>query len=116
MDLNSLTEKSRQELQRAFRPEFLNRLDEIVLFKPLTMGEIEEIVESLGGGQISDPVTLRPIVEAVLVEHPAIVEDIRKGKDKAKNVLFGKVMGKTRGRGNPEVVRGLIEEILDAGE
>ena len=47
MDLNSLTEKSRQELQRAFRPEFLNRLDEIVLFKPLTMGEIEEIVEFL---------------------------------------------------------------------
>ena len=28
-----------------FRPEFLNRLDEIVLFKPLTEGEIEHIVE-----------------------------------------------------------------------
>jgi ATP-dependent Clp protease ATP-binding subunit ClpB len=28
-----------------FRPEFLNRLDEIVLFKPLTEAEIERIVE-----------------------------------------------------------------------
>jgi ATP-dependent Clp protease ATP-binding subunit ClpB len=28
-----------------FRPEFLNRLDEIVLFKPLTEPEIEGIVE-----------------------------------------------------------------------
>ena len=28
-----------------FRPEFLNRLDDIVLFKPLTEGEIERIVE-----------------------------------------------------------------------
>ncbi len=32
-------------LQSAFRPEFLNRLDEIVLFKPMTLPEIERIVE-----------------------------------------------------------------------
>ena len=28
-----------------FRPEFLNRLDDIVLFKPLTLPEIERIVD-----------------------------------------------------------------------
>ncbi|WP_371402684.1 ATP-dependent chaperone ClpB [Kribbella sp. NBC_00662] len=33
------------ELRRQFRPEFLNRVDEIVLFKPLTMAEIERIVD-----------------------------------------------------------------------
>jgi ATP-dependent Clp protease ATP-binding subunit ClpB len=33
------------ELRRDFRPEFLNRVDEIVLFKPLTQGEIERIVD-----------------------------------------------------------------------
>jgi ATP-dependent Clp protease ATP-binding subunit ClpB len=33
------------DLRDHFRPEFLNRLDEIVLFKPLTMAEIEHIVE-----------------------------------------------------------------------
>jgi ATP-dependent Clp protease ATP-binding subunit ClpB len=32
-------------LRSAFRPEFLNRLDEIVLFKPLTLPEIERIVD-----------------------------------------------------------------------
>jgi ATP-dependent Clp protease ATP-binding subunit ClpB len=32
-------------LQRHFRPEFLNRVDEIVLFKPLTQPEIERIVD-----------------------------------------------------------------------
>jgi ATP-dependent Clp protease ATP-binding subunit ClpB len=32
------------ELRRHFRPEFLNRVDDIVLFKPLTEGEIEHIV------------------------------------------------------------------------
>jgi ATP-dependent Clp protease ATP-binding subunit ClpB len=33
------------ELRRHFRPEFLNRIDDIVLFKPLTEPEIERIVE-----------------------------------------------------------------------
>jgi ATP-dependent Clp protease ATP-binding subunit ClpB len=32
------------ELRLHFRPEFLNRLDDIVLFKPLMIGEIERIV------------------------------------------------------------------------
>jgi ATP-dependent Clp protease ATP-binding subunit ClpB len=34
-------------LRSHFRPEFLNRVDEIVLFKPLTIAEIENIVELL---------------------------------------------------------------------
>ena len=33
------------ELERRFRPEFLNRLDDVVLFKALTLSEIERIVE-----------------------------------------------------------------------
>jgi ATP-dependent Clp protease ATP-binding subunit ClpB len=33
------------ELRRHFRPEFLNRVDEIVLFKPLSLSEIEQIVD-----------------------------------------------------------------------
>jgi ATP-dependent Clp protease ATP-binding subunit ClpB len=35
------------ELRSQFRPEFLNRVDEIVLFKPLTLEEIERIVDLL---------------------------------------------------------------------
>jgi ATP-dependent Clp protease ATP-binding subunit ClpB len=33
------------ELRSHFRPEFLNRIDEIILFKPLTLPEIEKIVD-----------------------------------------------------------------------
>jgi ATP-dependent Clp protease ATP-binding subunit ClpB len=32
------------ELRQHFRPEFLNRVDDIVLFKPLTLQEVEQIV------------------------------------------------------------------------
>jgi len=35
------------ELRRAFRPEFLNRIDETILFKPLTLEEITTIVDLL---------------------------------------------------------------------
>jgi ATP-dependent Clp protease ATP-binding subunit ClpB len=42
-------EKARQEvfelLRRTIRPEFLNRIDEIIMFKPLTRNEIRGIVE-----------------------------------------------------------------------
>ena len=36
-----------KELRGHFRPEFLNRVDDIVLFKPLTKHEIVEIVEKM---------------------------------------------------------------------
>jgi ATP-dependent Clp protease ATP-binding subunit ClpB len=35
------------ELRRHFRPEFLNRVDDVVLFKPLTLPEIERVVDLL---------------------------------------------------------------------
>ncbi|MFH2001124.1 MAG: ATP-dependent chaperone ClpB, partial [Planctomycetota bacterium] len=34
-----------RELKATFRPEFLNRVDEIVLFSPLTLEEVEKIVD-----------------------------------------------------------------------
>jgi len=47
----TITDEARREvmgeLRRHFRPEFLNRVDDIVLFKPLTLEEIEKIVDLL---------------------------------------------------------------------
>ena len=36
-----------QQLYRQFRPEFLNRLDEIICFKPLTKAELDGIIDIL---------------------------------------------------------------------
>src|SRR3982074_1289333 len=38
-------EKIDEELKRMFRPEFLNRVDAIVVFKSLTTGQIRQIVD-----------------------------------------------------------------------
>ena len=46
-----ITEEAREQvnalLKRSFRPELLNRLDEIIMFKPLTRENIDDIVEIL---------------------------------------------------------------------
>ena len=36
---------SREMLRKTFRPEFLNRIDDIITFKPLTQEQISEVVE-----------------------------------------------------------------------
>ena len=35
----------REEMRRSFRPEFLNRVDDIVLFKPLQKDEVFKIID-----------------------------------------------------------------------
>ncbi len=39
-----------RELRAAFRPEFLNRLDETIFFKPLAKADLEQIVDLMLGG------------------------------------------------------------------
>ena len=43
----SVRESVMADLRQSFRPEFLNRVDETVLFKPLSLEEIEQIVDLL---------------------------------------------------------------------
>ena len=73
-------------------------------------GDPAEIVEKEGLGQINDREQLTDIVLDVIANNPRSVEDFRKGKLQAVKALMGQAMGKTGGRGNPN----LIQEILDA--
>ncbi|HET6761346.1 MAG TPA: ATP-dependent Clp protease ATP-binding subunit, partial [Gemmatimonadaceae bacterium] len=42
-----MKERITEELRRTFRPEFLNRIDEIIIFRPLTSEQIKSIVDIL---------------------------------------------------------------------
>jgi ATP-dependent Clp protease ATP-binding subunit ClpC len=44
IDEQRLRDSVQDALKRAFRPEFLNRIDEVIVFSPLTQGQIERIV------------------------------------------------------------------------
>ncbi|HRV71623.1 MAG TPA: ATP-dependent chaperone ClpB [Thermovirgaceae bacterium] len=47
---DGVRERVMRQVRSSFRPEFLNRVDDIVLFKPLRMDEIEQIVDLLAAG------------------------------------------------------------------
>src|SRR3989449_483455 len=44
---NRMKEHITEELRRTFRPEFLNRIDEVIIFRPLTGDQIKAIVDIL---------------------------------------------------------------------
>ncbi len=46
-DDERISQAVRGELKKAFRPEFLNRIDEIIIFKQLRKAEIERIAENM---------------------------------------------------------------------
>ncbi len=44
-DYNKIKETLQSEIERYFRPEFINRLDEVIVFRPLTRENLVSIVE-----------------------------------------------------------------------
>ena len=64
-----------EELQGHFRPEFLNRLDEIIMFKPLSKNNIGNIIKLMMDDlnkRLADRdihVTLTPNAQDYIVEH-----------------------------------------------
>ncbi len=63
-----LKKKINEQLRRAFRPEFLNRVDATIVFRPLTQDEIKQIVDleliKVGNRLIEHAITLEITEEA----------------------------------------------------
>lgn len=85
-DSGNISDESRNsvmdELKSRFKPEFLNRIDDIVMFKPLTKDDIYKIIEkqvSLLQKQLED--------RQITIEIDASAEDLI--IDKAYDVLYG---------------------------
>lgn len=70
------------------------------------------IVKEKGLRQISDADALTAVIEKVLDGNPRSVQDYRAGKVKAIGFLVGQAMRETRGKANPQMVNGLLEEAL----
>ncbi len=73
----------------------------------------DRIIEARGLKQISDTGALESMIDAVLAEHPKLVEAFRAGKAKAFNALVGQVMKATRGQANPQQVNQLLKSKLE---
>src|SRR5918997_379224 len=49
VDFRETERRAREALERSFRPEFLNRIDEIIVFEPLSKEDVLEIVDIMLG-------------------------------------------------------------------
>jgi ATP-dependent Clp protease ATP-binding subunit ClpA len=69
-----MKERVLEEMKRAFRPEFLNRIDDIIVFHALSLEHIKEIIRLMIGRinkQLAEKgiqLLLTPAAEAALVE------------------------------------------------
>lgn len=72
----------------------------------------DEIIREKNLGQISDAGDLANVVDDVITANPKPVEDYKKGKVEVLKFLVGKVMGATKGKGNPEVIAELLKNKL----
>src|SRR5438445_5616520 len=66
MNYAKMQEKVNEELKRTFRPEFLNRIDEIIVFHPLSQEDVKSIVD-LMMKRVTDQLKAKDI-EIVLTE------------------------------------------------
>ena len=69
-----------------------------------------EVVEEKGLKQISDTSFLEKIADAVLAANPKAVEDYKKGKTNVVGFLVGQCMRASKGQGNPNSLREILEK------
>ncbi len=72
------------------------------------------IVEREGLAQVSDATALAQMVDRLLSEHPDEVARYRDGKTQLFGWFVGQIMRETRGKANPNIVRQLLKERLEA--
>ena len=70
------------------------------------------LAASMGLEQVSDPAAIEAACRQAIAEAPKAVEEFRAGKGKALDSLMGKVMGATKGRANPGLVRETLRRLL----
>jgi aspartyl-tRNA(Asn)/glutamyl-tRNA(Gln) amidotransferase subunit B len=63
-------------------------------------------------GQISDSDQITQAASDAIAAHPQAVADVRAGKEQAVKFGVGQVMKATKGRANPQMVTGIIKNIL----
>ncbi|HZC04159.1 MAG TPA: ATP-dependent Clp protease ATP-binding subunit [Ktedonobacterales bacterium] len=69
--LNQMRRVVMPEIERAFRPEFLNRLDDLILFHPLTKGEARQIL-----GLLLDQIQMRLDAQRITLQVTQSAQDL----------------------------------------
>ncbi len=108
-------------------PEFLAELISLVEDKTINMTTAKEvfaivcesgtapgeIVKERGLAQVSDNSAIEALVKQAMDENPKSVSDYKNGNKAAVQFLVGQVMRLSKGKANPQMVVGLLKELMD---
>jgi aspartyl-tRNA(Asn)/glutamyl-tRNA(Gln) amidotransferase subunit B len=85
------------------------------VFEELWRGEgsVDDIIEQRGLKQISDSGVIEKLVDDVLVENPAQVDQFRGGNEKVIGFFVGQIMKASGGKANPKQVNDLLRKKLN---
>ncbi|MFW6216652.1 MAG: Asp-tRNA(Asn)/Glu-tRNA(Gln) amidotransferase GatCAB subunit B, partial [Desulfohalobiaceae bacterium] len=72
----------------------------------------EQYVQEKDLLQISDEGSLQQIVQEVVQDHPKEAQKYKQGKKKLLGFFMGRVMEKTQGQANPQLVNELLQKEL----
>lgn len=90
-----------------------SKIAKTVFKEMLESGKLpQQIVEEQGLVQISDEGAILAIVQEVVANNPASVEDYKAGKEKAIGFLVGQVMKQSKGKANPGLANKLLVDVL----
>ena len=85
------------------------------VFQALWAGEgktADEIIESKGLKQITDSGAIEGMIDDIIANNPAQVEQYRSGKEKVFGFFVGQVMKASQGKANPAQVNDLLKDKL----
>ncbi|MEK7553411.1 MAG: Asp-tRNA(Asn)/Glu-tRNA(Gln) amidotransferase subunit GatB [Patescibacteria group bacterium] len=112
-ELNISPENFADLVVLAIKGEISSRIAKDLIVEMHKSGaDSRQIVEEKGWNQISDEAEIEKIIQEVINENPAAVEDYKKGKQNIIQFLIGKAMAKLKGRGNPEKLKKMLETRL----
>jgi aspartyl-tRNA(Asn)/glutamyl-tRNA(Gln) amidotransferase subunit B len=75
--------------------------------------DADSIIEEKGLRQITDSSAIEKIIDQIIADNPAQLEQYRSGKEKLLGYFVGQVMKATQGKANPAEVNKLLKPKLD---
>jgi len=91
-----------------------SKIAKIILPEMVKTGnDPSNIIEERGLSQITDESDIESIVKDVIAINQKAISDYKKGEKNAVEFLVGQVLVKTKGKASPDIVRKILEKLLN---
>lgn len=110
VDKASFFEVCKEFSEQKISNQAVQKILEILIQNPDQ--KVSQIIEKEGLLQVSDDGLLESIVDTVLKNNPNVVKDYREGKIQVIGFLVGNCMKESKGKGNPQKFKQILEKKL----